>query len=248
VTAVRTLRGPLLLTVTLLVAWQLLHQWAGDTALTAPLPTLEHLWTMIGQKRFVPHVTETGLAFLQALAIAWIGGVGIGVLLGGHKLSGEVAEPILVGLYSLPKITLYPVILLLFGLGISAKIAFGTIHGIIPVAIFAMNAVRNLAPVHLKTARVLKLTRSQTLATVVVPGALPEIVSGLRIGFSVTLLGVLIGEMFASQRGVGYVIMAAIGVHDVPTIMATIVLLGIVAVSASAFLLWLDHRLHHRAS
>ena len=42
------------------VAWQLLHQWAGDTALTAPLPTLEHLWTMIGQKRFVPHVTETG--------------------------------------------------------------------------------------------------------------------------------------------------------------------------------------------
>jgi NitT/TauT family transport system permease protein len=44
VTAVRTLRGPLLLTLTLLVAWQLLHQWAGDTALTAPLPTLQHLW------------------------------------------------------------------------------------------------------------------------------------------------------------------------------------------------------------
>jgi NitT/TauT family transport system permease protein len=102
--------------------------------------------------------------------------------------------------------------------------------------------------VHFKTARVLRLTRWQTLATVVVPGALPEIVSGLRIGFSVTLLGVLIGEMFASQRGVGYVIMAAIGLHDVPTIMASIVLLGIVAVSASALLLWLDHRLHHRTS
>ena len=70
VTAVRSLRGPLLLTVTLLVAWQVLHQWAGDTALTAPLPTLEHLWEMIGQKRFLPHLSETGLAFLQALAIA----------------------------------------------------------------------------------------------------------------------------------------------------------------------------------
>ena len=48
-------------------------------------------------------------------------------------VAGEVAEPILVALYSIPKITLYPVILLLFGLGISAKIAFGVIHGIIPV-------------------------------------------------------------------------------------------------------------------
>ena len=94
--AVRTLRGPLLLTITLLVVWQLLHQWAGDTALTAPVPTLEHLWEMIGQKRFMPHVAETGLAFLQALAISWAGGVAIGVLLGGHKLTGEVAEPILV--------------------------------------------------------------------------------------------------------------------------------------------------------
>lgn len=74
-----------------------------------------------------------------------------------------------------------------------------------------------------------------------------EIVSGLRIGFSVTLLGVLIGEMFASQRGLGYLIMNAIGLHDVPTIMATILLLGIVAVSASALLLWLDHRLHRVA-
>ena len=65
-------------------------------------------------------------------------------MLGAHRLSGEVTEPILTALYSIPKITLYPVILLLFGLGISAKIAFGVIHGIIPVILFTMNAVRNI--------------------------------------------------------------------------------------------------------
>ena len=64
----------------------------------------------------------------------------LGLALGAHRLSGEVAAPILVALYSIPKITLYPVILLLFGLGISAKIAFGVIHGIIPVIMFTMNA------------------------------------------------------------------------------------------------------------
>ena len=72
----------------------------------------------------------------RRLLISLIGGLGLGVLLGAHRLSGEVAEPMLVALYSIPKITLYPVILLLFGLGISAKIAFGVMHGIIPVILF----------------------------------------------------------------------------------------------------------------
>jgi len=125
-------------------------------------------------------------------------------------------------------------------------VAFGTIHGIIPIAIFAMNSVRNLAPVYLKTARVLHLSKAETLRTVVIPAAIPEIVSGLRIGFSLTLLGVLIGEMFASQRGLGYMIMNAIGLHDVPTMMAVILMLAVFAVAANAVLLWLDQRLHRR--
>jgi NitT/TauT family transport system permease protein len=248
VTAVRTLRGPLLLTVTLLVAWQLLHQWAGDSALTAPLPTLQHLWEMIGQKRFAPHVTETGLAFLQALAISWIGGVGIGVLLGGHRLSGEVAEPILVGIYSLPKITLYPVILLLFGLGMPAKVAFGALHGIIPVALFTMNAVRNVNRTYLRAGRAMRLTPAQTIRHILIPATLPEIFTGLRIGFSLTLLGTMLGELFASQRGLGFLLMTAIDLNDVATILAIAVLISLFAVAASSILLAVDRRLRRGAA
>jgi NitT/TauT family transport system permease protein len=244
VTAVRTLRGPLLLTVTLLVTWQLLHQWAGDTALTAPVPTLEHLWEMIGQKRFVPHVKETGLAFLQALVISWFGGVGIGVLLGGHKLTGEVAEPILVGIYSLPKITLYPVILLLFGLGMSAKVAFGALHGIIPVALFTMNAVRNINRTYLRAGRSMRLTPAQMAWRIMIPATLPEIFTGLRIGFSLTLLGTMLGELFASQRGLGFLLMTAIDLNDVQTILAIAVLISLFAVGANSILLAIDKRLH----
>ncbi len=243
----RRLLDLVLLMLAGLAAWQLLHL-AAPFALTSPAETVAKAWSMLGSAAFWPHAYETGKAFLFALALAVIGGLAVGLLLGLNRTGADVAEPILVSIYSLPKVTLYPVILLIFGLGLPAKIAFGTIHGIIPIALFAMNAVRNLARVHLKTARVLHLSRSQTLLTVVMPGALPEIVSGLRIGFSLTLLGVLIGEMFASQRGLGFLIMNAIGLHDVPTIMATILLLAIVAVSASAVLLWLDHRLHHRAA
>jgi NitT/TauT family transport system permease protein len=236
-----------LLLLAVVVIWHLVHLMA-PFALTSPADTAVRAWSMVITARFWSHAAETGQAFAWSLALASGGGLAMGLLLGLNRTGAEVAEPILISVYSLPKVTLYPVILLIFGLGLPAKIAFGTIHGIIPIAIFAMNAVRNLSYVHFKTARVLHLSRGQTLFTVVMPGALPEIVSGLRIGFSLTLLGVLIGEMFASQRGLGYLIMNAIGLHDVPTIMATVVLLAVVAVSASAFLLWLDHRLHHRVA
>ena len=244
-TAVRSLRGPLLLTVTLLVAWQILHQWAGDTALTAPLPTLEYMWEMIGQKRFLPHLAETGLAFLQALIIGvGPGGVAIGVWLGGHRLSGEVAEPILVGLYSLPKITLYPVILLLFGLGMSAKVAFGALHGIIPVVLFTMNAVRNVNRTYLRAGRAMRLTPAQTGWHILIPATLPEIFTGLRIGFSLTLLGTMLGELFASQRGLGFLLMTAIDLNDVQTILSIAVLISLFAVAANSILLAIDRRLH----
>lgn len=232
--------------VTLLAVWQALFLYAGDSAISAPLDTAHYAFELLGRPRFWPHIEETMLAFAYALVISWVGGVGIGVWLGAHRLSGEVAEPMLVALYSLPKVTLYPLILLVFGLGMTAKVAFGAIHGIIPVAIFAMGAVRNIKPVYVKTAKTLNLSPLETARTVLLPACLPEIVSGLRVGFSLTLLGVLIGEMFASKRGLGFVIINAISLVDVRTMMAVTLLLFVFAVTINALLLALDHRLHRR--
>jgi NitT/TauT family transport system permease protein len=236
-----------ILLLVLLAGWQALH-WIASYALTSPAETARRAWTMLNSRTFWPHAGETATAFVYSLAIAAGGGVLGGLLLGLNRTGSQVAEPILVSIYSLPKVTLYPLILLVFGLGLPAKVAFGAIHGIIPITLFAMNAVRNLPLVYLRAARSMRLTRTQILRSVVVPAAIPEIVSGLRIGFSLTLLGVLIGEMFASQRGLGYLIMNAIGLHDVPTMMAVVLLLAFVAVVANAFLLWLDRRLHHRVA
>lgn len=244
--AVRRAFDVLLLIAALAALWQGLHLAVGDVALTSPLDTVQAAGELLGRPRFWPHVYESLAAFAYALAIAWLGGVGIGVWLGAHRVSGEVAEPMLVALYSLPKVTLYPVILLVFGLGMTAKVAFGAIHGIIPVAIFAMNAVRNIKPVYLKTARTLALSPLETARTVLVPACLPEIVSGLRVGFSLTLLGVLIGEMFASKRGLGFLIMNAIGLSDVRTMMAVTLMLFLFAAVINAGLLALDRHLHKR--
>lgn len=235
----------LLITATLIL-WQVATMLIGQEVLTPPLATAGRLFEIMADPDFPAHAWETGRAFGTALIIALVGGLTVGVALGAHRLSGQVAEPILVTLYSIPKITLYPVILLLFGLGISAKIAFGVIHGIIPIAIFTMNGVRNISSVYFRAARAMRLSGLQTAANIILPAAVPEIVSGFRLGFSLTLLGTLIGEMFASQRGIGYMLVKAMETNDVATVMALALLLIILATAASSVLLVIDRRLHQR--
>jgi NitT/TauT family transport system permease protein len=154
----------------------------------------------------------------------------------------------LVAVYSIPKITLYPILLLMFGLGMSAKVAFGTIHGVIPIAIFTINAVRNVRPVLVKTARVMNLANTEMVRSILLPAALPEIFTGIRVGFSLTLVGTLLGEMFASQRGLGFLLMNAIGLHNIDLIMALTLLLIVFAATVSSILLFYDRKLHDRSS
>ena len=84
------------------------------------------------------------------------------------------------------------------------------------------------------------------MTKVLFPAALPEIFTGLRIGFALTLIGTLLGEMFASQRGLGYMLMNAIGLHNVDIIMAVTLLLTMFAAAVSSILLAVDRRLHRR--
>lgn len=235
-----------LLAAGLLVAWTLLFQWAGPEALSPPAPTFKRIGELLSSASFWGHVEATAVAFAYACLIALVGGLLVGFALGANRFAGQVGEPILTTFYAIPKITLYPVILLIFGLGISAKVAFGALHGLFPVALFTIGAIKNTAPVLIKTARVMKLSPFEGIRTVYFPAAMPEIVTGLRVGFSTTLLGTLIGELFASDRGVGFILIRAMEAHKVEDIMALTVLLFAFAAGANALLLAAEHRVHRR--
>ena len=222
----------LIIAVVVLVVWKILHEIAGSTALPAPLATMAYLVHMVPTARFA----ENAAATLQAF----------GVWMGAHRLSGAVGEPILVVIYSLPKITLYPVVLLIFGLGISGKVAFGAMHGILPVALLTMGAIRAIPQVYLRSARTLHLSPWQTITTVLLPAALPEVFTGLRIGFTVTLLGVLLGEMFASKLGLGSMIMSDMSLAQSEDMVTVAIILFVFAAIANTLLLWIEHRLHRK--
>jgi NitT/TauT family transport system permease protein len=234
--------------VAILVAlWQLIY-WQSPEAITGPVETIKTAVALLGSENFWQNALASGRAFGLSLVIASIGGVAVGLALGAHRFSGAVGAPILTALYTIPKVTLYPMVLLIFGLGISAKVAFGVMHGIIPVVIFTMDAVRNINPVWLKTGRILKLSPMKMATRILMPAVTPEIVTGLRVGFSLTLLGVVIGEMFASQQGLGFMIMNGMNVHNVRTLTAVVLLLLLFAVASSSVLLAIERRLRPAAS
>ena len=230
-----------ILALVLFAIWQMVFLAAGPMAIASPAATFAYLaghWPDLGT-----HVWATGQAFLAALAIAIAGGLLLGLLTGLSATAAETAEPLLLAANSIPKIALYPVVLLLFGIGLPAKIAFGAIHGVIPVAIFTMNACRAVPPVLLKTAAVLRLSPADRIRSILLPSALPMVLTGVRLGFSLTLIGTILGEMFGSQSGLGYLLMTSIGLQNTDVIMAVTVLLIVFAASVSTALLAWERRL-----
>ena len=245
-TAARRALDTTVIVIAIVLLWQGLAHWVGDTALPGPAPTFSYLAHFVPSARFAANAAATATAFALALLLAYGLGLAIGVWMGAQRLSGEVGEPILITLYSLPKITLYPVILLIFGLTLSGKVVFGAIHGILPVALLTMAAIRNIPMVYLKSARTLHLSPWQTIWNVLLPATIPEVLAGLRIGFTVTLLGVLLAEMFASKDGLGFLIINAMTLLQTKEMISIAVLLFAFAAVANAILLWIEHRLHRR--
>jgi NitT/TauT family transport system permease protein len=233
------------LIVALFLVWHLFSVAVGEGIVSRPTATVLRAAELLRSPTFWGHAASTGFALGLASVIAITLGILIGLWLGLRRFAGDVADPLLGTLYSIPKITLYPIILLMFGLSLQAKVAFGVIHGIFPIAIFTMNALRNIAPVYTKTARVLRLSPATTIATVMLPAAMPEILTGIRIGFAVTLLGTLIAELFSSTSGIGFALIRATDTHDVTDILALTMLLFAFAATINAMLHFLERRLQH---
>lgn len=228
------------------VLWQMVHQFAGETALSSPAATLARAYRLVSTTMFWEHVRLTMSAYLVALIIAIGGGLIMGLSFGSRRLLGDVAEPGLMAFYTVPKVAFFPIILLVFGIGLSAEVAFGVIHGIVPVVIFTMNAVRNVKPVFIKAARIMRLNQARVWWHIVIPSALPEIFTGIRVGASLTFIGTILSEMFGSHAGIGFLLMNAIGSNNGELILALTLLIMVFAITLSSILVAIDNRLHAR--
>lgn len=224
-----------------------LYALVGALALSPPLATVRSAYALLLSADFWPNVYTTFLALGIALVVEIVLGITLGVAFGLNRLMGDVVEPVIVVFYSIPKIVFYPVVLMFCGIGLLSVVVFAVMHGILPILLFTMGAVRNIRPVFLRSARVMRLGFAQVLWTIALPATIPEVFTGLRLGFGGTMLGVLLSEMFGSKNGLGFLLMNAIGLNQVDLIMSLTLLLAGFMVVVNLVLLAVDARLHARA-
>lgn len=238
--------GRLLVPILLLGLWQAASLVASEYALASPLETYRAIVRGFEAGWMVEDgfLTVVELAFAYVFAV--VSGIWIGVILGLNDFWEEVFEPILLGVYSIPKVTLFPIFLLLFGLGVDSKIAFGWFHGVFPVAILTMTAMDSVEEEHLKVAKSMGLSRWRTFREVIFPSILPGLVIGMRLGFSLTFLGVVLGEMFAARSGLGYRLMEFMESVQVAPMLAIITVLVLLAAVVNAVFYAIEQRLSAR--
>jgi NitT/TauT family transport system permease protein len=128
------------------------------------------------------------------------------IVAGMAPFFGATAWPLLSSLFAVPLITWYPLFMVWFGLGTMSKIVYAAVAGFFPIAINTMNGIRGLDRRYLLFGQAIGCSRRQVVFRILLPMAMPSIVSGLRIGTGLVVIGVIVAEMLASFGGIGYLI------------------------------------------
>ncbi len=179
-------------------------------------------------------LSKTALAYALAAAL----GVGGGIVIGSVRALHDTLHPFVVALYGIPKILILPWLILLLGFGAVPAVAYGALHGLFPVLVLVTGAVRDVDRTLLTVARSLGARPWQIYGKVILPAIVPSVVAALRLGIVFCLLGVLIVEMFAGIRGMGYLMGALANGFRAPELFAATAL---VSAASIALVLALDH-------
>jgi NitT/TauT family transport system permease protein/taurine transport system permease protein len=161
---------------------------------------------------------------LAAYAIACVGGILVGQLIGASPAARRMLLPVLRGAYAVPLVVLYPVMMVWFGLGSQSKIAFAAIYAFIPTVLTAVAGVAALSPGLAETARAFGATRAQQILYIALPASLPSIVAALRLGGALVIVGVIVAQMLGAAEGLGFLVTRQRTLLNSPGVYAGIVL------------------------
>ncbi|KWX67212.1 ABC transporter permease [Mycobacterium sp. NAZ190054] len=179
------------------------------------------------------------VSFLTGSAI----GLALGLLLGASSFFRRVLSPYIIAFQALPKVALAPIMVTAFGFGIESKIVMGVVICFFPVFLDTMTGLLMVSEKRLILMRSFGATRLQTLWTVSIPSALPNIFAGLKAAVTMALVGVVIGELVGSRKGVGYLVQLNSFQLNIPVVYATIITLGLIGWFSYAIIDLLDHKL-----
>ena len=228
-----------------LTLWELIGRYLITNPLYfVPLSrALEAIWALAETGELWTHITTTATEFALGFSVAAVSGIALGLLTGTSRVARQVSDPWINALYATPLVALMPLYLIIFGIGTTGKAALVVTVAIFPILINTTVAVLSTEQSHLDVSRAYGAGRWATFRKVYLPASLPSIVSGLRLGIGRGLTGVVVGEFFFANAGLGFLIARSGQSFDTPTLFASIILLTLAAVVLSQALRIAERRL-----
>jgi ABC-type nitrate/sulfonate/bicarbonate transport system permease component len=222
--------------VAVLVAWELIAAsgWLYRDVVPSLLAITAAIYRLLANPDYYWHLGITAGEIGTALAIGGLSGLVVGLVLGGNRLLSKSFEPYLYYLGPTPKIIFFPVMIMWFGVGPGSKVAMGAISCFFPIALSAAAGMRQIDKVLIRVGRSFRANAWQMATKIYLPAMRHPIINGVRLGLGVALIGTLLAETKLSNRGIGFLIMQAYNVFDMPRMYAMLIVLFVLAIGANA--------------
>ncbi|MGE0717349.1 MAG: ABC transporter permease [Alphaproteobacteria bacterium] len=209
-------------------------EWASGTIIdpfwvSSPSQVFERLreWVATGSIWF--HLGITLQETIAGFVCGSLVGMSLGFLLGRNEFLGRVLDPFILSIYSLPKVALAPLFILWFGIGMSAKIVLSAVIVFFLVFYNTYAGVRDADQDLIDVVRLMKGKRRHVLMIAVIPSAMVWVFTGLKIAVPYALIGAVVGEMMASNKGLGHLIEGSAGQFDTAGVFAALFVLMIIS-------------------
>ncbi len=226
-----------------LAVWHLASIPAGKLLLPSPLDVVPAFIDEVRSGQLLTATLSSLQVFVLGYALAIVTGVALGVLMGGMPRLGEVLEIYVNALNATPRVAFIPFIILWFGLGTPAKIVVVWFQAVMPIVINTYAGVQNTDPDLLEAARSFGARRGQMFRFIMIPAALPYIVTGLRLGGANAMVGTVIAELYTALSGLGYLIAQFGGTFQTAKYFGPVLVLAVMGMVISQSLKILERRL-----
>ncbi len=226
------------------VVWKLIVLVGGYPTFILPPPELVaqrfvRAWT---DGTIEPHVMATLVEVGAGFGVGAVAGLLVGYGLARSALVARIISPYVVAAQATPILALAPLLSLWFGRGLLQVVICGLIV-FFPIAVATMVGVRSVDGGLLELARSLRATRRQVLTTLEIPGALPSIFGGLRVGVTLALVGAIVGEWAGAERGLGVLLNLARGsLFDIPLMFATLATIALIGIALYLVVVFAERR------
>jgi NitT/TauT family transport system permease protein len=214
--------------ICLLLLWELGVRVFQPSPLVLPAPSAVFAEMWDDPMMYVMNTWYTVINTLIGFTMAVVIGVGLAVGIVYSRILEATLYTSLVAMNSVPKVALAPIFIIWMGTGSQSKIGMSFLIAIFAIVIDAVLGLRSVDPDMLALGKTLKGSPLKMLMKIRFPSALPSIFAGMKVGISLALVGTIVGEFVAAQRGLGYVIMSAQGAFETGRVFAALLILSVI--------------------